>query len=149
MTKDKKQINIASSCFGVQKYKNNRGKWKHKKEIICYYNKTKVDVDLLDCFAEIYKTQRKTYKCWKSLFFYFIDIIIHNCSIIYNYSDKYHKIDNNNSSLFFRKILCEKGPKSCENCKKNKNIFGKNYKRINFKCNKFYVKNVFTLYIII
>ena len=171
MTKDKKQINIASSCFGVQKYKykNKRGKLKHKNEIISYYNKTKGGVDWVDCFAEIYKTQRKTYKWWKSLSFYFINIIIHNFSIVYNYSDKYHKIDNNNSSLFFRKILLskfvcyfksigknieiknkikiikeihilvriEKGQKCCENCKKNKNIFGKNYKRTNFKCNKY------------
>ena len=170
MTKDKKQINVASSCYGAQKYKykNKRGKWKYKNEIICYYNKTKGGVDLVDCFAEIYKTQRKTYKWWKSLLFYFIDITIHNCSIVYNYSNNYHKVNNNNSSLFFRKVLLsqfvsyfrsigknieiknkikivkeihilvkiENGPKSCENCKKNKNIIGKNYKRTNFKCNK-------------
>ena len=111
---------------------------------------------------------RKTYKWWKSLLFYFIDITIHNCSIVYNYSNNYHKVNNNNSSLFFRKVLLsqfvsyfrsigknieiknkikivkeihilvkiENGPKSCENCKKNKNIIGKNYKRTNFKCNK-------------
>ena len=104
----------------------------------------------------------------KSLLFYFIDITIHNCSIVYNYSNNYHKVNNNNSSLFFRKVLLsqfvsyfrsigknieiknkikivkeihilvkiENGPKSCENCKKNKNIIGKNYKRTNFKCNK-------------
>jgi hypothetical protein len=33
-------------------------------------------------------------------------------------------------------VKIENGPKSCENCKKNKNIIGKNYKRTNFKCNK-------------
>ena len=33
-------------------------------------------------------------------------------------------------------VPIEKGPKSCENCKKNKNIEEKDYKRTNFKCNK-------------
>ena len=85
MTKDKKQINVASSCYGAQKYKykNKRGKWKYKNEIICYYNKTKGGVDLVDCFAEIYKTQRKTYKWWKSLLFYFIEF---NNDLYYNVS---------------------------------------------------------------
>ena len=91
------------------------------------------------------------------IIFVILDIIFLNCLIIYNYSDFYHKINKHSSALYYRKILlqqlfnyfCPQDKiekikiikeihiliptndflKSCENCKKEKDLIGKNYPR--------------------
>ena len=162
----KKQIQLASNCSEIQycKYKNKSGKRQYKHEIVAKYNLTKSGVDLIDSATQIYKTQRKTNKWWKAVFFYLLDVTMNNCSIIYRTSEKYHKISYKNKALFFRKILIneileyfkakeikmsyklikeyhllvESGMKvkSCQNCKEMKKSNGKNYRRSKFKCNK-------------
>ena len=52
-----------------KKYKYKKGKWKIKNVIVSIYNKTESGIDLVGCYAEIYKFQRKSYKWWKSVFF--------------------------------------------------------------------------------
>lgn len=105
----KKQIQISSNSFSysIKKYKKKKNKYKCKPEMIAYSNLTKSGVDLVDCACETYSTQRKCKKWWKSIFFYILDITLHNCSIIYNYSDLYHKINKHSSALYYRKILLQ------------------------------------------
>jgi len=58
LIKDKKEVNIASNYFGYKtvKYKNKKGKYKRKREMIAIYNITKGGVDLLDCNCNIHPT---------------------------------------------------------------------------------------------
>ena len=103
--KDKRQIQLASNSFSIRtiKYKNKRGIEKKKPEMIAAYNLTKAGVDLVDGMAGIYSCKRKTYKWWKTVFFYLLDIIINNASIIY-YSKNTSKRTNMH---YFREKLFE------------------------------------------
>lgn len=162
----KKQIQLASNCCDIQfcTYYNKSKKKHVKHEIIANYNLTKAGVDLIDSATQIYKTQRKTNKWWKAVFFYLLDVTLNNCVIIYNTSDKFHKITDKNRALLFRKILInqfleiykakeikvtqrlvreyhllvdtEMKVQSCFNCKQNHTPIGRNYKRSKFKCDK-------------
>lgn len=166
INENKKQIQLASNCCDIQmvKYENKTKKLQHKYEMIANYNLTKSGVDLIDSATQVYKTQRKTNKWWKAVFFYLMDVTLNNCTIIYQTSEKYHSISKKNKSLSFRKILIEEfleyfnakeikvgqrlvkeyhllvdngmKPKSCFNCKEMKRPIGKNYKRSKFKCDK-------------
>lgn len=102
-----KQIQVASSCFGVEKVKyiNKMKHLKYKPEMIAYYNQTKCGIDLVDCATNIYKSQRKTYKWWKAVLFYLIDISLNNCKIIFLDSPYHEKPRYCSAALFFRRIL--------------------------------------------
>ena len=82
---EKKQIQFASNLYGAQMYKylNKKNKCKYKQEIICQYNLTKSGVDLVDMENQNYKTQRRTKKWWKAVFFYILDVTLKNLSVIY------------------------------------------------------------------
>ena len=73
--------------------------------MIAMYNLTKSGVDIIDKSVSIHSSQRKSKKWWKSIFFYYLDVTMHNSSIIYFSSDKFHSISSNNKSLSFRKLL--------------------------------------------
>ena len=106
---NKRQIQLASNYFEIQnkKYKNKKNKIQLKHEMIAYYNLTKSGVDLIDSATQIYKTQRKTNKWWKAVFFYLLDVTLNNCCIIYYSSNKYHALNERNRSLMFRRKLIE------------------------------------------
>ena len=109
LIKDKKEVNIASNYFEYKtvKYKITTGKYKKKRKIIAMYNINNGEVDILDCNCSIHPTQRKVKKWWKSLFFYILDITLHNCSIIYYFSNKYHPNKSNSKGLNFKILLME------------------------------------------
>ena len=106
---NKRQIQLASNCYDIQKrkYKNKKNKIQLKHEMIAYYNLTKSGVDLIDSATQVYKTQRKTNKWWKAVFFYLLDVTLNNCCIIYYSSNKYHELNERNKALMFRRKLIE------------------------------------------
>ena len=106
---NKRQIQLASNCYEIQKkkYKNKKNKIQLKHEMVAYYNLTKSGVDLIDSATQVYKTQRKTNKWWKAVFFYLLDVTLNNCCIIYYSSNKYHELNERNRSLMFRRKLIE------------------------------------------
>lgn len=53
-----------------------------------------------------YKTQRRTKKWWKAVFFYILDITLKNLSIIY-FSSRGGKKEERNMALKFRELLLE------------------------------------------
>lgn len=67
---------------------------KKKPEIVSYYIKLKSGVDLADMAISINHTKRKTKKWWKSIFFYLLDIHLHNLSIIYAYKNTNYRREN-------------------------------------------------------
>ena len=64
-------------------------------------------MDLIDAATQVYKTQRKTNKWWKAVFFYLLDVTLNNCCIIYYTSNKYHELNERNRGLIFRTLLIE------------------------------------------
>ena len=161
----KKQIQMASNVYDIQfkKYKNRKNKIQYKNEIIANYNLTKSGVDLIDSATQIYKTQRKTNKWWKAVFFYLLDVTLNNMCIIYNSSDKFHTTNLRNGALSFRRILIEQfislynkqqitntctiirevhvlvpneqGVKTCVRCKAQGSMKGNHYFRTRHICN--------------
>ena len=68
-------------------------------------NPTQSGVDIIDKSVSIHSAYRKSKKWWKSIFFYYLDVTIHNSSIIYFSSNTFHSASSNNKSLSFRKLL--------------------------------------------
>ena len=103
--KGRKQVNLVSNVYNgnMKKYKNKNGQEKIKPEMIAVYNLTKSGVDQVDAASSIYSCQRKTYKWWKAVFFYLLDVTIHNACVIYFSKNK----QQNSKMLFFRKYLYE------------------------------------------
>ena len=109
-----------------------------------------------------YKTQRRTKKWWKAVFFYILDVTLKNLSIIY-FSSRGDKKEERNMALKFRELLLEelleqflpsnnseeairekhikvqgeKKQQDCQNCKKLKICKDScHYPRTNFICKK-------------
>lgn len=103
--KGRRQVNLVSNLYNgnMKKYKNKNGQEKIKPEMIAIYNLTKSGVDQVDAASSIYSCQRKTYKWWKAVFFYLLDVTIHNACVIYFSKNK----QQNSKMLFFRKYLYE------------------------------------------
>jgi len=120
-----RQIQLASNNeFDIQKkkYKNKKNKVLYKHEIVANYNLTKSGVDLIDAATQIYKTQRKTNKWWKAVFFYLLDVTLNNCCILYYSNNKYHNLNERNRSLIFRRILIQQFVESYNKCLMNNTI---------------------------
>lgn len=122
---EKKQVQLASNVYDVHmcKYCNKSGQWKFKPEMVCYYNLTKSGVDLVDMAASIYKSQRKCLKWWKAVFFYVLDVTLHNLTILYYATNPERKRGNNSKMLGFREILLdEMAEELVRELKKNKEL---------------------------
>ena len=52
------------------------------------------------------KTQRRTKKWWKAVFFYILDVTLKNLSVIY-FSSRGDKKEERNMALKFRELLLE------------------------------------------
>ena len=65
------------------KYENKSKKIYYKYEIKAKYVLTTSRVDLIDNAIQIYKTQRKTNKFWKSVFFYLLGVTMNKCWLSY------------------------------------------------------------------
>ena len=88
-------------------YTTQRHQLKNVPEMIYVYNKTKNGVDGLDQITSIYSTKRKTYKWWKAVFFYLLDVCIANSNVIF-FSQKFtEEINVNSKMLYFRKLICD------------------------------------------
>ena len=105
MYRGKKQVNLASNVYSgnIKEYYNKNNKKHIKPEMIAVYNMTKSGVDQIDACTNTYSCQRKTYKWWKAVFWYLIDVTIHNATVIYFTNNK----QNKSKALFFRTYLYE------------------------------------------
>ena len=106
---DKRTIYMASNKYRPAKinYTTQRHQLKNVPEMIYVYNKTKNGVDGLDQITSIYSTKRKTYKWWKAVFFYLLDVCIANSNVIF-FSQKFtEEINVNSKMLYFRKLICD------------------------------------------
>lgn len=88
-------------------YNNGKKRMKKVAEMTYAYNKLKSGVDLVDKMVGTYSTKRKTYKWWKSVFYYVLDVCILNSPIIYFEQDYIKKQMINSRMLFFREKLIE------------------------------------------
>ena len=106
MYRGKKQVNLASNVYSgnIKAYYNSNNKKHIKPEMIAVYNMTKSGVDQIDACTNTYSCQRKTYKWWKAVFWYLIDVTIHNATVIYFTNNTKH---NKSKALFFRTFLYE------------------------------------------
>ena len=64
------------------KYESKSKKIYYKHEIKAKYCLTTSGVDLIDNATQIYKTQRKTNKFWKAVFFYLLGVTMNKCWLI-------------------------------------------------------------------
>ena len=106
MYRGKKQVNLASNVYSgnIKAYYNSNNKKHIKPEMIAVYNMTKSGVDQIDACTNTYSCQRKTYKWWKAVFWYLIDVTIHNATVIYFTNNTKN---NKSKALFFRTFLYE------------------------------------------
>lgn len=83
--KDKRLVTSISSYYGNELYKKKKA---NSSKVIPYmineYNYYMKGVDLFDQMMGYYKYPHKTLKWWKTCFFYFLEVALHNSRVIYN-----------------------------------------------------------------
>ena len=75
--------------------------YKYKSKIMYQYNLKKSGIDIEEIEIQYYKTQSRTKKYWKTIFFYIIDVTIKNLSFIY-FASQGNKKEEKNMALKFR-----------------------------------------------